>query len=48
MRRDSVCDCPFPAVFGFEPAAMEAVVPDYFAGGGVHARYDRFRGRGRK
>ena len=27
MQVDSVCDGPFPAVFGVEPAALEAVAP---------------------
>ncbi|MGE0356647.1 MAG: complex I NDUFA9 subunit family protein [Burkholderiales bacterium] len=45
MRRDSVCDCPFPALFGFEPAAMEAVVPRYLSAGGPKARFARFRAR---
>ncbi len=33
MKVDSVCGCPFPGVFGFAPAAMEAIVPDYMAAG---------------
>lgn len=43
MRVDSVCDCPFPAVFGFAPAAMEAVVPGYLSGAAPLSRFDRFR-----
>jgi uncharacterized protein YbjT (DUF2867 family) len=45
MQVDSVCDCEFPAVFGFAPAAMEAVVPGYMGRQGLHARHDRFRSR---
>jgi len=40
---DNVCAGPFPAVFGFTPAAMEAVLPEYLAAGGTRARYDRYR-----
>jgi NADH dehydrogenase len=45
MQVDSVCGCPFPPVFGFQPAAMEAVVPEYMGHQGPHDRYDRFRSR---
>lgn len=47
MRVDSVCGCPFPAVFGFTPAPMESVVPTYMAGEGPHGRYAAFRNRRR-
>ena len=43
MSVDNVCSGPFPGVFGFAPAAMEAVAPGYLAGGGARARYDRYR-----
>ena len=43
MKVDSVCDCPFPGIFGFAPAAMEAVVPDYMAAGGLQGRYAHYR-----
>jgi NADH dehydrogenase len=42
MTVDNVCHGPFPAVFGFAPSAMEAVVPEYLAGH-LRARYDQFR-----
>jgi len=29
MQVDSVCDCPFPAVFHIQPAALEAIAPTY-------------------
>ena len=45
MQVDSVCGCGFPAVFGFAPAAMEAVVPEYMGRQGPRDRYDRFRSR---
>lgn len=45
MKVDSVCGCPFPAGFGFHPAAVEAVVPLYLAEENPRARYYRYRGR---
>ena len=39
MRVDSVCDCPYPAVFGGHPRAMESVVPAYLSSA---ARSDPF------
>jgi NADH dehydrogenase len=41
MSVANVCDGPFPAVFGFAPSAMEAVVPEYLAP--QRPRYDQFR-----
>ena len=32
LKTDAVCDCPFPAVFGLQPAALEAEAPVYLAG----------------
>lgn len=40
---DNVCGCPFPDIFGFQPAAIEAVAPEYLAGQSPRARYARFR-----
>ncbi len=45
MQADSVCACPFPALFGFSPANMEAVVPGYLAQALPRARYTGFRQR---
>jgi NADH dehydrogenase len=45
MKQDSVCGCPFPAVFGFEPTAIEAVVPRYLGRQDPRARYNDFRVR---
>lgn len=45
MQVDSVCDCAFPAVFGFEPTALDAVAPEYIAGDTRRAAYFRFRSR---
>jgi NADH dehydrogenase len=43
MQVDSVCDCAFPAVFGIQPTAMEAVVPEYLAADTPRNAYLRFR-----
>ena len=43
MSVDNVCAGPFPQVFGFEPSPLEAVAPEYLAGTGARARYQRFR-----
>jgi uncharacterized protein YbjT (DUF2867 family) len=46
MSRPSVCGCPFPAVFGFDPAPLEAIAPDYLAPDAARSRYAGFRARG--
>jgi uncharacterized protein YbjT (DUF2867 family) len=43
MRKDSVCDCEFPAQFGFAPAALDAVVPEYLSVTAVRSRFDIYR-----
>ena len=43
MRRDSVCGCEFPALFGIVPAAVEALAPQYLAPEALRSRYDVFR-----
>lgn len=43
MQTDNVCHGPFPAVFGFEPLALEAVAPHYIGPGAVRSRYDELR-----
>ena len=48
MQVDNVCDCPFPAVFGFAPTPLEAVVPLYIAGVTPRSRYRWFRFRARR
>jgi len=45
MKKDSICDCPFPAVFGFQPSAIEAIVPQYLGRQAPRARYDDLRVR---
>ncbi|MDH5245882.1 MAG: complex I NDUFA9 subunit family protein, partial [Betaproteobacteria bacterium] len=46
MERDSVCGCAFPAVFGFQPQALETIVPGYLGPEAAKSRYDDFRLRG--
>lgn len=48
MKVDSVCDCPFPQVFGPAPVALEAVVPLYLVDRTPRARYRGFRFRARR
>ena len=48
MKVDSVCDGPFPAVFGFTPAALESIVPLYLTDRAPRARYRWFRYRARR
>ncbi len=43
MKQDSVCGCPFPAVFGFAPSPIESVVPSYLGRQDPRARYCGFR-----
>jgi hypothetical protein len=43
MSVDNVCSQPFPAVFGFQPSTLEAVVPEYMAPVGTRARYAAYR-----
>ena len=46
MQQDNVCDGPFPAVFGIEPKALEAVAPEYLGPGATRSRYDDYRAHG--
>ena len=43
MRKDNVCDCPFPAVFGITPASVESVAPSYLSPGAQRSPFDRYR-----
>jgi uncharacterized protein YbjT (DUF2867 family) len=47
MKVDNVCNSPFPALFGFEPESLEAVVPFYLLDQTPRARYRWFRFRAR-
>jgi uncharacterized protein YbjT (DUF2867 family) len=44
MSVDNVGSAPFPEVFGFQPSALEAIVPEYLLGMGGRARYASYRG----
>jgi uncharacterized protein YbjT (DUF2867 family) len=48
MKVDSVCDCDFPEIFGFKPAALQALVPLYLTGGTPRERYRMFRFKARR
>ncbi len=43
MRRDNVCDGPFPPLFRVTPRAIESVVPYYLNGKDLRARLDETR-----
>lgn len=43
MEVDSVCMTSFPAIFGFQPTALEAIVPDYLSENNPRNAYNRFR-----
>ena len=43
MEVDSVSASPFPAIFGVEPAALEAVIPEYLVDSTQRGNYDRYR-----
>jgi NADH dehydrogenase len=43
MSVDNTCDAAFPAVFGFKPSPMEAIVPEYLGATAPRTRYSRFR-----
>jgi NADH dehydrogenase len=43
MRKDNVCDCPFPAVFGITPTPLEAIAPSYLSPGAQRSPFDVFR-----
>ena len=46
MEKDSVCGCEFPAVFGFQPQALETIAPTYLGPEAAKNRYDDYRVRG--
>ncbi len=48
MQVDSVCQCAFPAVFGFQPTAMEIIAPHYLSSTAVHSKYDELRHAARR
>lgn len=46
MQADNVCSCAFPSVFGIEPAALEAVAPQYLAPTARRSAFDALRAQG--
>jgi len=46
MELDNICDCEFPAVFGSNPTALEAVAPDYLMPAATQSRYSGLRAQG--
>jgi NADH dehydrogenase len=43
MERDSVCDAPFPAVFGIAPATLASLAPTWLGPAAAASRYDTYR-----
>ena len=43
LQKHSVCNAPFPAVFGITPSSIEAIVPSYLANHTQRSQYDEFR-----
>ena len=43
MQVDSVCGCPYPAVFGGNPRALEDAVPEYLSAAGENAAFSLYR-----
>jgi uncharacterized protein YbjT (DUF2867 family) len=43
MQVDNVCEGAFPGKFGFEPRALETIVPGYLAKGSLDPRIDSYR-----
>ena len=48
MATDNVCADGWPAVFDFEPAALEAVAPEYLSAATPRARYEGYRESARR
>jgi uncharacterized protein YbjT (DUF2867 family) len=45
MSVDSVCDCPYPEIFGGRPEPLEAIAPSYLGRGNGTDPFARFRSR---
>ena len=43
MRKDNVCECPFPAVFDLTPSAIESLAPSYLSPAARRSPFDRYR-----
>ncbi len=48
MCTDNVCPGPWPAVFDFQPVALEAVAPEYLRADTPRARYEDYRESARR
>jgi NADH dehydrogenase len=48
MSVDNVCSGGWPAVFDFQPAALEAIAPEYLRADTPRARYERYREHARR
>jgi NADH dehydrogenase len=48
MGTDNVCAGNWPAVFGFQPAALEAIAPEYLRADTPRARYEGYRENARR
>lgn len=48
MCTDNVCSGPWPAVFAFQPSALEAVAPEYLSADTPRARFGDYRGHARR
>lgn len=48
LQVDSVCDGPFPEVFGFEPTPLDTIAPRYLAHGSQRDRYQSYRQQARR
>lgn len=48
LSGNSVCDGAFPAVFGFQPTALESIAPQYLGPQAMISSYDAWRGRARR
>jgi uncharacterized protein YbjT (DUF2867 family) len=43
MKSDNVCACDFPAEFGFTPAALAEIAPQFLSPSSLRSRYNRYR-----
>jgi len=48
LSGNNICDGAFPAVFGFQPTALESIAPQYLGPQAMISSYDAWRGRARR
>jgi NADH dehydrogenase len=48
MSTDNVCTGGWPEVFDFQPAALEAIAPEYLRADTPRARYEDYRENARR